>query len=931
MAGKDNPVFSSSLGNRTERQEATSKLSYLRNQEATKSVLSKLTEGLFPKPVDRDGNRKTTGPSQQLANRVVMDSGRRITDARNMLRALPDLEMVKQIVIASILSPQDLIKTELNFTLATDALGDLGGEMLSVIAEYFKGVYKIDSKLEEQLDAALFMEGSFPIAVLPESSIDYAINHGDTIGLESLGGDFDRSGKIIPIGLLGPARVEGQKVGLESVFAAVGYNHEGAGDNKISGSEGFVTVTDNPMILRAPRIAESVSNSKIRAKYEAASINAKPNQQGRLSDAMLEQLFKRRQYAEPSPILALKTPDQLSRGTIGHPLVMHLPAECVIPVHVPGDPRDHIGYYVMLDVMGNPLTIAANQGFLDSLNMSAMTNQEMQSALLKQAAIASHGIDVTDDVRIREMEYNYMRTVEDDLLSRLRNGAYGDNVTVSKPTEVFRIMFARSCARQHTQLLFLPASLMTYIAFDYNDYGVGTSLFDATKDIGTQRALLSVANTLSQLKNSTNHVNLDITLDPDDPDPAQRVEQFYHEYVKTRQFGFPERINKMADLADFIQSGGVSVTASGNTGYPETKMVVESVSSQRQEVNTDLMDHYKRQQYLGLGVTPEMVDRSMSEELATSLIQQNLLLAKRVKIYGEEFCGFQTEFVQNYTLTSSKLLDKLREIVQTTLANGDKTQSILKIIQDKETANLSGSGATRASEEDVEKLISFFVKQIKCTLPSPDTTSIAVQKDELTAYGEFLDAVLPAFVNSDMFDSNAAGELSSSVGMTVAILKAKLMREWMRQKNVAPEVFELFMGKVGDEPGYKLLDDHAKYMEDVMGALEEFMKKVLPAAKSRDATIQAANGGEELEEGSTVSSTTDSGSSDDTGGDDGGMDDLSFDFGGDDTGADADAEPADDAAVTEKSETSETSSSTTGADGSTTETSSNSTSSETEV
>lgn len=927
MSGKDNPVFSSSLGNRTERQEATSKLSYLRNQEATKSVLSKLTEGLFPKPVDREGNRKTTGPSQQLANRVVMDSGRRITDASNMLRALPDLEMVKQIVIASILSPQDLIKTELNFTLSTDALGDLGGEMLSVIADYFKGVYKIDSKLEEQLDAALFMEGSFPIAVLPESSIDYAINHGDTIGLESLNGDFDRSGKVMPIGILGPAKVHGQRVGLESVFAAVGFNHEGAGDNRISGAEGYVTVTDNPMILRAPKIAESVSNSKIRAKYEAASINSKPNQQGRLSDSMLEQLFKRRQYAEPSPILALKTPDQLSRATIGHPLVMHLPAECVIPVHVPGDPRDHIGYYVMLDVMGNPLTIAANQGFLDSLNMSAMTNQEMQSALLKQAAIAAHGIDITDDVRIREMEYIYMRTVEDDLLSRLRNGAYGDNVTVSKPTEVFRIMFARSCARQHTQLLFLPASLMTYIAFDYNSYGVGISLFDATKDIGTQRALLSVANTMAQLKNSTNHVNLDITLDPDDPDPAQRVEQFYHEYVKTRQFGFPERINKMADLADFIQSGGVSVTASGNTGYPETKMVVESVASQRQEVNTDLMDHYKRQQYLGLGVTPEMVDRSMSEELATSLIQQNLLLAKRVKIYGEEFCGFQTEFVQNYTLTSSKLLDKLREIVQTTLANGDKTQSILKIIRDKETANLAGSGATKASEEDVEKLISFFVRQIKCTLPSPDTTSIAVQKDELTAYGEFLDAVLPAFVNSDMFDSNAAGELSSSVGMTVAILKAKLMRDWMRQKNVAPEVFDLFMGKVGDEPGYKLLDDHAKYMEDVMSALEDFMKKVLPAAKARDATIQAANGGDELEEGNTVSSATDSGSSDDGGGDDagGGMDDLNFDFGGDDAGGDTDT--TEDTDVTEKSETSDTA----GADDSTTETASDSADAEPEA
>ena len=58
--------------------------------------------------------------------------------------------------------------------------------------------------------------------------------------------------------------------------------------------------------------------------------------------------------------------------------------------------------------------------------------------------------------------------------------------------------------------------------------------------------------------------------------------------------------------------------------------------------------------------------------------------------------------MQNYTLTSSKLLDKLRESVETTLANGDKTRCILKIIRIRKPPTSRGSGAPEASDEDIE-------------------------------------------------------------------------------------------------------------------------------------------------------------------------------------------------------------------------------------
>ena len=51
-----------------------------------------------------------------------------------------------------------------------------------------------------------------------------------------------------------------------------------------------------------------------------------------------------------------------------------------------------------------------------------------------------------------EMEYNYMRTVEDDLLLACVT-VFTATMWPFKPTEHLRIMFARcACTRPHTQL-----------------------------------------------------------------------------------------------------------------------------------------------------------------------------------------------------------------------------------------------------------------------------------------------------------------------------------------------------------------------------------------------------------------------------------------------------------------------------------------------
>lgn len=701
-----------------------------RMSDDVQAVVDKLVADRTAQPTTRNGNKPIALSNDTFLKKVSDSTAARVADAESLFQLLPDTELSMQILISSILSPKDMVNTELTFTVESGAdEQELVGAMLGVVEEYFDKSYKIKKILTPILQDVLFMTGSYPLLVLPENTIDDAINSPERVSIESLRGEIDTTGNLHPMGFLGPSKAppkDTTRTALEAIYGELPTPvRNQAIESKMSLSvdgntplkfDTGIEVIDNFSVLKLPILQEKVRQDRIqdilsmghttfRHNHHNVGLEAKRDKPGRKSkessltnDQVETSLFKNRRY-RITPAFSLVPSDMLPDKPVGHPLVMKLPSESVIPVHVPSNPDEHIGYFVLLDDWGNPIVKSHTADYFTDMTTNINSNADMVSQLTAMTRRAEKGRMTNDTETDHDIVQVYGDLVVEDLVNRLKNGIYGDGVSISRPQEVYRVMLSRALAKMKTKLLYVPADLMTYIAFDYNRYGMGASLLEKGRILASIRSIMLFANTMSMIKNSVAREQLNITLDPNDKNPSETVEFLMHEYAKTRQASYPVGASNPLDIIDFLQNAAVQVAVTGNTGYPETKFEVEDKASGKTQPNTELMNELRDQFIMSLGLSPETVVAAANAEFATTIVTQNLLLTKRVIQYQEKLTSFVEDHIQKYIMYSGYLMDALREVVRhnkSSVAKARKTK-------EDEKAELAPDTETPPAEDTTGK------------------------------------------------------------------------------------------------------------------------------------------------------------------------------------------------------------------------------------
>ena len=731
------------------------KIDYL----ADDTEANRLTRKLVDVKKNYTRSNKEIGISNHELSKQTDNINQQIIDNKSLRQILPDLKLASQVLISGILSPKDLMTYELTYKLNNSVLDkDISGNIIEKIKEYFDNTYKLLEISPKILDRVLFISGSYPILTLPENSVDTIINSNCLISTEEYKATIDEFTK--DIGLLGN------------------------GNNNFH-INSYTTITDNYNIMKKPWLRDKYLSQSVESIIDNTYTSEPCTKSCKY--------YVKRKY-DHVPFDIVRPPSE--EGLYGEPIVFKLPSESVVPVHVPSDSMTHLGYFILLDKNGYPISGKEERKEIDRLRSSKnMCANDRSSTLIKETKFAIYGEQTNVSKSIDSNREMYTYLVEESLNKRLKEGIYGDDAQVADVETIAGIMLSRALKKKHTSVLYVPIQLMTYIAFDFNDKGIGKSLLEDGMLLASLRSVLLFSNVMASVKNSVPRTGVNINLDPEDPDPQATVEFLLNEFMKSHNQSFPIGITNPADITDAIQRSSIDVTVRGNAAYPETSIDVNDKSRSVSKPDTELENQMRRRHYMSLGLPPEIIDADMNIDFATMLISSNLLTAKQITIYQKLFTACLTKFVKTYVRYS----DKLKTIIEDIISEN------------------KGSNAT------VDDLI----ESIEISLPEPDNAKLENQVAAFNTYSSALDTMIDAYFSNDMLGRTLDNELEDAIEPTIKCIKSFYLRQWMRSNNVLPELDALSKPDDDDSPlnVNTMHKDHLEAIIDSVGALLAGIRK----------------------------------------------------------------------------------------------------------
>lgn len=807
------------------------------------AILSKLVHSHLQGPArDTDGSRKVTVPNSAIFKNRLSKRAKKKVDAEAVLKLLPDVELGIRILISCIQSPSDMTSTELNWLGPEDLLSsDISATMVKMVRQHFESVYKIKPLIPKMLRKCLAEEGSYPVCVIPENVIDDIINGGKQLSMEHLSRVVHKDTRMIKsIGILGSYKddiksdrlnITTEALGVKTLSEEDCYLHlEGLKDNKYIKDQ-FVYITDNPMVLRVADINKI--NRTTQSKQAYGNISLESSRNPKISEFRIEGSLYGRKSIKGEQVVGLKRPDELKRSSVGHPLIKRFPAESVIPVFVPGEPEKQIGFFICLDEEGVPLQAANNDQYYSNLSGGfggGGANGSLTSGIIQRVNANLGTGNTFDATSAKHLEMSmkiYSELVEKDLLSRVKNGIRSTNVSISSNEQIYEIMLARTLSRKLTQMLYIPADYMTYIAFKHGDDGIGRSLLDDTATINALRVVLLFSDVVGSIKNSIGRTAATMKLDPRDPDPMKTIEIAQNEIVRARQLSVPLSVSNVTDITDFIQRAGFEWKFEGHPDIPDVSFDFQDVQSNKQRPDSDLQDTLRKASIMGTYVSPEMVDNGFNSEFAASVVANNLLFSKRIIELQEIFNPQLTDHLRKCARYSQPLTAELKEFL---VNNKDKLK-----LDEMEIFDYAGNPITDDRKETIliNELLSEFLNNFSVELPKPSSITLEQQMTDLGTYADAIDKAFDlAYMNDQLINENTMGEFSGNLETLKAMYKSHFVRKYLSEKGILTELADIV--SLNDE-GESSLDLPASTEEHMLALIRSMVPTVavLNAIKSK--------------------------------------------------------------------------------------------------
>lgn len=827
-------------------------------------------------------------------NRFTMDKVSRqtsqdITDSNAVMQLLPELQLVKVVAVGTTLDPKSMSEANLTFNVDPAVFdSEIGKLLLEPIETFFKKDYKIDGRLDLIIEDCLFNKGSSVLCVLPENVLDNLVNGNNRVSMEAFGTIRDRitNSTNDNLGFLGASTesINGKKVSLE------GYSSPDSGDNIMQGTYNgtlckleHVKVSDNFNILKVPGMSKRVRELGIAAKLRKHNVSMEAEVH-HFNNTEIESLYEQtRSNSEQTQVIS--SPKYMNRPSVGHPLILPLPSEAVIPVFVAGRPYEHIGYFLLVDHHGYPVSKDSTRDFYGELQAGWKNGSSGgagglgNSEILRLTKEAMGDNDNKSAYEVDHIQQAFNAILTSDLNNRLRNGLYDQDVELGVTQEIQRIMLYRSWKSKTTQLIFVPEELMTYIAFDFNSNGIGETLLSRTKMLSTMRTTLLFAETIGGMRNAMGRKRVNVDLDPDDPDPEQTISNIQSVIVEQGHRSFPLAAPDPAQTMDaLIRSGYDFQINTNDASQASTKVQYDDYNTNVNAGNPELQDRLRRYHISSFGIPPEKVDPMASPDFATSIVNNDLVSSRVVKERQKALCAMLSKFVRCFSMHSSIIREEMYQ----------KIKDNLHMLVDPKLKAMT-----------VSEVVDEFILALNVSLPAPDNTQHERQLETIEAYERLLDKGLEAYITPDLFPDDVT-EISGLADDILINIKALFIRQFMSSNNILPEL-NVLTEMDGTRPSFSLLDhinvsratqvqafiEYAAGKKKFKDRIKQVYEKVIEGIANSDDGGFGDGGSDDFDSGSDDFSdegggSDDGGFGDDTGGepglDEGTQSELDTDF-----------------------------------------------------
>lgn len=676
-----------------------------------------------------------------------------------------------------------------------------------------------------------------------------------------------------------------------------------------SGNETFIEYTDDLNMIRLGHIRKEATDKRIKGTLGLSreSYTDRTNASDR---QILDKVFKNIDsfvnsgYGDDNNLKILKNNRQTYRKDLNEPLVIEYPVESIIPIYKPGTPSEHVGYLVLHDEEGAPLSKVKPVNYYRDLSNtfnSRTSGSKMASSLIQQGREMFDGMNsMIDEARQIEMLSRiHGNAIIKEIIERTRQGEYGKNLDIGDSTEAFRIMFYRALAGQRTRVLFMPKDIMTYMAQDFDNKGMGRSLIDNMKVLLSLRIQFMLAQVRAGIANSIPETVATVRIDEKDPDPKKTIQIAQALTLKTRlTAGLMVGASNVQTIEDRINQSNIRLAIESD--HPKVPNIGHDITRNTADIpvpDNDTAELINRLVQMGTFLPPELVDNSYGVDFAREVLQQNFLVGMVVKQIQTKQNPYFTEFVKKLILASPTLRTELKETVKSNL------NDILDVLNEASDDEIDKNALSDDSLRTIiEYITDKFIAGLVVKLPEKANDNDEMINDQISKMEARIDKTLDYIYSPESLPNDVLGEEAANfIDQYRGLIKAEIMRNFLIESGFGTEVMDFITvsddGVQTYEKNASMRDFAIKTIKNMMDMFEK-SKNIVKSTEGfmEGNDLKPSEGGGSYDSGDSSGDSEDGGDDDGFGdfgdeGGEGGEDDFNFDEGGE--GGEGEGNPSD--------------------------------------